>query len=718
MPRLDTPDGVPTVAVGTNLGTTRTAFGGAGHNHASVRVRAKGDSMTDSTEARNIALVGPYTSGKTTLLESMLFVSGTIGRKGKITDGNTVGDWSDEARARQSSVEVNAATFSYRDHRFTVLDCPGSIEFFAETANALMGVDLAVIVCPPDRERVWTMGRLFNFLAQHDIPHILFANRMDETTVRVGDLIEAMKPVGGKPLVPCQVAIRDGDAVTGYIDLITGQAYEYRDQQAAGAVETPDTVSERQEAARTQLLENLADFDDALLENLLEDKIPGAEELRAYLRTALADAHVAPVLMGSAERDWGVRRLLESLVDLAPAADLKASRLTADSGAAAAGQIVKTYITQHGGKISLARIWAGTIEDGTILNGGERIGGMYRMLGQHQTKIDSALAGEIVGLGRLESIATGDTIAPADGPAVEPIARSEALPPVYAYAIRAARREDEVKISGAMSRLVQEDPSIRFEPNPDTQEAVLRGQGEMHLKVALDRLAGKYGLALQTEKPKVAYKEAIRKPVSQHARYKKQTGGHGQFGDVHIDVKPLPRGAGFEFQDTVVGGAVPRQYIPAVAAGVRDYLGSGPLGFPVVDVSITLTDGKHHAVDSSEQAFKTAGRMAMAEALPKCNPVLLEPLHEVRISVPGEFTPNVQRLVTGRRGQVLGFSAREDWPGWDEITSQMPQSEMHDLIIELRSLTLGVGTFESRFDRLQELTGRLAEGVLAAAREA
>ena len=673
--------------------------------------------MSDSTEALNIALVGPYTSGKTTLLESMLFVSGAIGRKGKVTDGNTVGDWSDEARARQSSVEVNAASFSYRDRRVTILDCPGSIEFFAETANALMGVDLAIIVCTPDLQRVWTMGRLFTYLAQHGIPHLLFTNRMDESAVRIADLIEAVQPVSERPLVPCQVAIRDGDQVKGYVDLVAGQAYEYRDQEGAVGVASPDTVLERQEDARTQLLENLADCDDALLESLLEDEIPEPDEIRAYLRGALADARVVPVLMGSAERDWGIRRLLESLVDLAPGAGLTARRLPQGIAAEGIAQIVKTYITQHGGKVSLARVWAGTIADGTILNDGQRIGGMYRMQGQQQTKIDKAEAGDIVGLGRLESIVTGDTVAPADGPEVEPLPRAALPPSVYAYSVRAIRREDEVKVSGAMSRLAQEDPSLSFEPNPDTQEAVLWGQGEMHLKVALDRLAGKYGLAMQTERPKVAYKEAIRKPIAQHARYKKQTGGHGQFGDVHIEVKPLPRGTGFEFQQKVVGGSVPRQYIPAVEAGVRDYLSNGPLGFPVVDVSVTLTDGKHHAVDSSEQAFKTAGRMAMAEALPKCNPVLLEPICEVRISVPSEFTPNVQRLVTGRRGQVLGYQAREDWSGWDQLTSQMPQSEMHDLIIELRSLTLGVGTFESHFDRLQELTGRLADDVLAAARE-
>ena len=673
--------------------------------------------MTDSTEALNIALVGPYTSGKTTLSESMLYVSGTIGRKGRVTDGNTVGDWSDEARARQSSVEVNTVSFTYRDRQVTVLDCPGSIEFFTETANALMGVDLAVIVCTPDVNRVWTMGRLFKFLAQHDIPHVLFANRMDETAVRVAELIEAVQPVTDAPLVPCQVTIRDGDEVTGYVDLVTGQAYEYRDREGALGVDAPDAVSERREDARTQLLESLADFDDTLLESLLEDEIPEPAEIQAYLRGTVADASVVPVLMGSAERDWGVRRLLETVIDLAPGTVLAARRLPQGADTGTVGQIVKTYMTQHGGKVSLARVWAGTITDGMVLNDGQRIGGMYRMQGQQQIKIDKAQAGDIVGLGRLESIATGDTVVPTDGPGVEPLPRAAPPPLVYAYAVRATRREDEVKVSGAMNRLAQEDPSLRFAPNPDTQQAVLWGQGEMHLKVALDRLAGKYGLELQTERPKVAYKEAIRKPVAQHARYKKQTGGHGQFGDVHIEVKPLPRGTGFEFQQKVVGGAVPRQYIPAVEAGVRDYLTSGPLGFPVVDVSVTLTDGKHHAVDSSEQAFKTAGRMAMAEALPKCSPVLLEPICEVRISVPSEFTANVQRLVTGRRGQVLGFQAREDWSGWDEVTSQMPEAEMHDLIIELRSLTLGVGTFESQFDRLQELTGRLADDVLAAAKE-
>ena len=666
---------------------------------------------------RSVALVGPYTSGKTTLLESMLFVSGAIGRRGSVRDGNSVGDASAEARARQSGVEVNTATFDHGGTQITVLDCPGSVEFSQEATNALMGVDLAIVVCEPDIDRIWTMGRLFKFLSENKIPHAVFANKIDESSIRVAQLIEALSNISEAPLVPCQVAIRDGEDVTGYVDLITGNAYEYADGQASGQMGgAPDSVSSRQEEARTQLLESLADFDDSLLENLLEDNIPSEEEVSSYLRDILAEANIVPVFMGAAEKDWGVRRLLQTILSVGPGGESSANLKGIDmSSSAPLGQIIKTYISPHGGKISLARIWRGELADGTVLDGGDRIAGMFTMVGQQQNKVSKAGPGDVVGLGRLNKTVTGATIAPQDQPASEALPVAPELPPVYSFAVHASKREDEVKLSGAIAKLREEDPSVLFKLVPDTNDSVLWGQGEMHLRVALDRLKDKYGVALATEVPKVAYREAIRKPVSQHSRFKKQSGGHGQFGDVHIDIKPLPRGTGFAFENTVVGGAVPKQYIPAVQAGVQEYLSKGPLGFPVVDVSVTLTDGKHHAVDSSEQAFKTAGRMAMSEGMPKCSPVLLEPIYQVVISAPSDFTPNVQRLITGRRGQVLGFAGKEGWPGWDETTFQMPQAEMHDLIIELRSLSLGVGSFEFEFDHLQELTGRLADDVLAAA---
>lgn len=667
---------------------------------------------------RTIALVGPYTSGKTTLLESMLYVAGAVTRKGRVPDKNTVGDSSQEARERQMSVEVNAASFAVDGRRINVLDCPGSVEFAQETYNALMGVDLAVVVCEPQTERVLTLSRLLKFLDENGIPHMLFANRIDEATVRVAELVEALRPMSSQPFVACQVAIRDGATATGYVDLISGQAYKYKPHAASDKISAPDTISERRDSARTALLESLADHNDALLERLLDDKIPSEGEIVGYLSGSLAKAEVVPVVMGSAEMDWGVRRLIDVILKIAPGpAESAARKKIAFNEKSPAVQILKTYITQHGGKVSLGRVWRGRLTDGASLTGGERVGGLYTLLGQQQNKIEAAEAGDLVGIGRLDKVVTGDTLSSAEAKPVE-LPRAPALPAVYAFAVRAERREDEVKVSAAMSRLHQEDPSVRIEHNPDTHEHVLWGQGEMHLKVSLDRLKHKYGLSLLTARPRVAYKEAIRKPTTQHARHKKQSGGHGQFGDVIVEIKPLPRGSGFEFHNAVVGGSVPKQFIPAVETGVREFLDHGPLGFPVVDLSVTLTDGKYHAVDSSEMAFKTAGRLAMSEGLPNCGPVLLEPIYQLKIHVPNSFTANVQRLVTGRRGQVLGYEPRAGWDGWDEVSASMPQAEMHDLIIELRSLTLGVGSYEFKFDHLQELTGRLADEVVNHHKEA
>jgi elongation factor G len=284
---------------------------------------------------------------------------------------------------------------------------------------------------------------------------------------------------------------------------------------------------------------------------------------------------------------------------------------------------------------------------------------------------------------------------------------------MFAVAVHAAQRADEVKLTSALSRLVDEDPSLSFGHDPDTGEFLLWGQGEMHLAIAIDRLRNRFNIQVTHHRPQVPYKETIRSAVSQHARHKKQSGGHGEFGDVHVDIKPMPRGAGFSFNDTITGGAVPKQYIPAVEAGVREYLQRGPLGFPVVDLAVTLTDGQFHTVDSSDMAFRKAAQLAMREGMPKCDPVLLEPIFSVHIAVPTEFTSRVQRIVSGRRGQILGYEANTEWKGWDEVSVLLPQSEMHGLIVELRSATLGVGTFAWQFDHLQELSGKLADDVVA-----
>ncbi|NCS09816.1 MAG: elongation factor G [Microcystis aeruginosa G13-05] len=661
---------------------------------------------------RNVALVGPYSSGKTSLLESLLFVTGAITRKGKISDRNTVSDSSTQARDRQMSVEVSVAHSQYQDLNFTFLDCPGSIEFASETYNALVGAGAAIIVCEPVVDRVLTLAPLLKFLDDWEIPHLIFINKMDRCNSHFNEVLQALKSVSSRPLVPQQYPIRQNNEIIGFIDLINEQAYHYHANSPADPVPLPDHLKEEEQIARQEMLETIAEFDDHLLEELLEDINPSREEILQDLKQELGADQIVPVFLGMAERDYGVRHLLTALVEEAPAPTITANRRGLDPSADgdAVVQILKTYFTPQGGRLSLARVWQGTLSDGMALNA-VRIGGIYRLMGQQQQPLQQAQAGEIVALGRLEGIATGDVVS--SGSQKPDLPKGLQLKPVFALAIAAVNRKDEVKLSSALTKLIEEDPSLYWEQHGDTKEVILWGQGEIHLQVALDRLARKYNLPMTTHLPQVPYKETIKTSTKSHGRYKHQTGGHGAFGDVYLDIKPLARGEGFHFHESIVGGVVPKQYIPGVETGVREYLGHGPLGFPVVDIDVTLTDGSYHSVDSSEQAFKQAARLAMTEGLPKCHPVLLEPILSVTVLAPSEYTAKVLQLISGKRGQIQGFEASEEWKGWDQVTAYLPQAEMHDFIVELRSLTMGVGFFQWDEDHLQEVPDKLRDAVLA-----
>lgn len=493
--------------------------------------------------------------------------------------------------------------------------------------------------------------------------------------------------------------------------MVSEQAYQYHPGAPADPIPFPEHLKQEEHTARAEMLEALANFDDHLLEELLEDIEPPAEEILKDLKMELGADLVVPVFFGVAEQDYGVRPLLEALLREAPEPETTAARrLKGKVSHTPIAQVLKTYYTPQGGKLSLVRVWQGKLTDGIILNG-VRAGGIYRLMGQQQQSVNEVGAGEIVALSRLEGIKTGDTIS-TEQPTQLP--KAQQLEPVYALAITPEKRNDEVKLSNAITKLLEEDPSLAWEQHGDTHEVILWGQGEIHLQVALDRLRRKYNLPMSTHLPQVPYKETIRKPVtSVHGRYKHQSGGHGQFGDVFLDIKPLPRGEGFNFKESIVGGVVPRQYIPGVEMGVREFLVHGPLGFPVVDVAVTLTNGSYHTVDSSEQAFKQAARLAMQTGIPQAQPTLLEPILRVEVTTPSEFTSKVLQLLSGRRGQILGYEGRQDWQGWDNISAYLPQAEMQNFIVELRSLTLGVGSFHWAYDHLQEVPEKLAERVLA-----
>ncbi len=660
---------------------------------------------------RCAALVGPYLSGKTTLLEAILFATGAIGRKGSVKDGNTVGDGSAEARARQMSTELSVAETTYLDDKWAFIDCPGSIEILQEARYALTVADVAVIVCEPDPNKALMLGPLLRHLDRNDIPHILFINKMDHFTSRIGEVLAALQAISQRPLVLRQIPISEGEDITGYVDVVSERAYRYRPGEASDLIELPAELKQHKDDARQEMLESLADFDDSLLEQLLEDVVPPTGEVYDHLTDNLRQDRIVPVLLGSAERGGGVRRLMKALRHETPSAAMTARRIGIEADDEVLIQVFKTYHMPHTGKLSLGRVWHGTARDGMTL-GGARVSGLYTLMGHDQSKISSAGPGQVVALGRMERLATGDAVTAAGSSAEAAVNRPKPLPGVYATAISAENRQDEVKLSGALQKLLEEDPSLEVEQNRDTHELVLWGQGEIHLQVALERLANKYHIPTNSRRPQVPYKETIRKGTDQHARFKRQTGGHGQFADIKIKIEPLPRGEGFFFHNKIVGGAVPRNFIPSVENGVKDYMGTGPLGFPVVDIAVTLYDGQTHAVDSSDQAFRVAGGLAMREGMPKCGPVLLEPIAQVTIRVPNDHSSKLQRVVSGRRGQILGFEAEDGWEGWDNLQAMMPQAELHDLIIELRSLTLGVGTFIWSFDHLQELTGRLADQVI------
>jgi elongation factor G len=661
---------------------------------------------------RCAALVGPYLSGKTALLESLLFATGAVTRKGNAKEGTTVGDSSPEAKARKMSVETSAAVTSYLNETWSFLDCPGSVELAQDGRNALLACDVAIVVAEPVVEKALTLAPLLKFLDDNKIPHLLFINKMDQAEHPVREILAALQSVSSRPLVlrqvPIRVAGKDGDEVTGYVDLISERAYKYHPGQESDLIRMPEEVLPREQEARTSLLEALADFDDHLMEELLSDAVPPKEEIYQQLAKDLADDLIVPVLLGAAEKDAGVHRLLKALRHDVPGPEAAAKRLGLNGEATAV--VFKTSNQQHAGKLSLVRVFGGKIADGATLNG-QRIAGVLKPKGHAGEKVPAASAGEVAAFGRLDQAKTGDILT-LSGKSPASFKWPEPMKPLFSVAIDVENRNDEVKLTAALSKLSEDDPSLTYGHDADTHELLLYGQGEVHLNIAFDRLKSRFNLPVKHRRPSISYRETIKGQVKQHARFKRQSGGHGQFADVQIEVWPQARGAGFEFHDRVVGGSVPRTFIGSVEEGVGEYLVRGPLGFPVVDVAVALFDGQYHAVDSSDMAFKTAARMAMQEAMPKCQPVLLEPIFAVEMSAPNEFTARVHNLVTGRRGQILNFGAKEGWTGWDMVEALLPQSELHDMIIELRSLTFGVGNFAYRFDHLQELTGRLADKVV------
>jgi len=659
---------------------------------------------------RLIALVGPAGAGKTSLAEAFLFASGTTDRQGSVANKSSIGDSSEESRSRGGSTETNLYNFNYLGEKYAIIDAPGSIGFSADAARGVAVADVAIVVVDPDPARAALAAPALRMLDELGIPHLVFVNRIDQAHGRIRDLLTALQPMSVSPLIARQLPIREGEKVTGFVDVALERAYHYVPGKPSEPIALPEELADREAQARTQLLEQLADHDDNLLEQLLMDQVPEPGTIFADLKRETSDNLGVSVLFGSAQNGWGVRRLLKALRHEAPGPEATAARLGVDAPA------VYAFKVFHGGsvgRLALARALGGPIHENSDFKSSNdehgRLGALFSVQGDKTAKIAEASNGDVVAIAKVDAVKSGDWLGAGKLP-----------PPIdidlpsrnCALAIHPADRKDDVKLSGALARILEEDPSLTLDQDEASHEMRLRGVNDEHLKTTLAKLKRRYGVEVSHHAPSIGYRESIRKPVQQRGRHKKQSGGHGQYGDVIIEIRPLGRGEGFQFEEKIHGGAIPKQWIPAVEQGVKDAMQKGPLGFPVVDVAVTLLDGSYHSVDSSELAFRLAGRVAMQEAMAQAVPHLLEPVQKLVVVTPASSTSRVSSAVASRRGQMLGMGPREGWTGWDRIEALIPEAELDGLEAELRSQSQGLASYEAEFDHLAERSGHLAEKVV------
>ena len=595
--------------------------------------------------------------------------------------------------------EMRIAEFTYLGESWTVLDCPGSLEFMQQSMDALLAADIAVICVSPDPEHAVLAVPYIRLVEQSGVPATLFINRMDEAQARARDIVEALQSYSRHPVVLRQIPMRDGGQIVGAVDLVSERAWRYREGEASELIEIPEELLEREAEARGEFLENLSEYDDWLLEELIEDRAPANDAIYAICTRVLKDSTVVPAFIGSAEHGNGLFRLMKALRHEAP----DVSSLTERLGGASAISILARH-RKHVGKTIYLRALA-PVKAGDTL-GGAALGPVSVIKGDKFETATEVTSGQIFSAIKSDHLDAGQLYAAETLPAPGWYAP---LPPLLRHAIVPVHEKDDAKLSEAIGKLTTEDRSLTATHDAETGAHVLQGQGALHLRRARETLAEAFGVETEERPVTPALRETITKKVDIHFRHKKQSGGAGQFADVKLRIGPVARGQGFQFSESIHGGSVPKNYIPAVEHGAKDATDRGPLGFPVVDIAVELYDGQYHNVDSSDMAFRIAGRGGVRQALGEASAVLLEPIYEVRFMVPSVFTGALNPMVSTRRGQVLGFDRVADAEGWDEMRAMLPGTALDDLIADLRSITQGVGRYEAQFDHYQELYGKDAD---------
>ena len=675
-----------------------------------------------STKIRNVALVGHGGAGKTTLVEAMLASSGAISRQGRVEDGNTTTDFDPEEIKRRISLSVALAPVEHKGHKINLLDCPGYADFVSEVEAALRVADLAVFVVSAVEGVEVQTEATWRIAAALDLPRMVFVNKLDRERASFDRTLEQLQETFGAGIAPLELPIGEEDRFRGVADLLTDTAITYDTGKAVqGAI--PDEMEAREHEVHDNLVEGIVVADDDLTERYLEGDVPSPKELEDTLAKGVASAQVFPVICGSAAKCIAIDRLADFICEIGPspvgrpAVTVAAGDGTSDVKCDPTGPplafVWKTLADPYVGKVSLFKVLSGTIKPDTVLTNSrthsdERLHALFTLRGKEQDQLPEVPAGDIAAVAKLAGVTTGDTLAPKGTPVQVP---PPPLPePVLSIAIRPRSKGDEDKLMTALHKVQDEDPALVVRRDDETHQTLLAGMGETHLAIVTERLARKFGVEVETEEVQVPYRETITKPADAEGKYKKQTGGHGQFGVAFIKVEPLPRGDGFEFVDEIVGGAIPRQFIPAVEKGVAEAMARGGVfGYPVVDVKVTVHDGKYHSVDSSEMSFKMAGSIGFNEAMAKAAPVLLEPISLLEVTVPAAYQGDVMGDLNARRGRVQGTDAGND--GEQIIVAMVPTSEIQRYAIDLRSLTGGRGRFTVSHDHYDLLPQHLYDKV-------
>jgi elongation factor G len=674
---------------------------------------------------RNVALVGHNGSGKTTLAEALLYRAGAISRLGRVEDGNTVMDYDPEEHRRGTSLSLAMAPFDWQGHKINLIDTPGYADFIGDVHAALRVADLAVfVVSAVDGVEVQTEN-IWRIAEEMGVPRMIFINKLDKERASFERTLAELRDRFGAGVAPLELPIGEESSFHGVADLFTDKAYVY-DSGHAEEGEIPAEMEERENEVHDNLVEGIVVADDELLERYLEGDVPSVAELEKTMAVGVADATVFPVVCGSATGPIAVDRLANFIVEIGPSPAVRntATLIAGDEEVEIEGSpdgeplafVFKTIADPYVGQISMFKVLNGTIKPESHLwnsrtGTDERFAKIAYLRGKESDLLAEVPAGDIGAVAKLTDTATGDTLSVKGKPVrMADIAHPD---PVLAVAITPRTQGEEDKLANALRRLQEEDPALVLDRSDETKQTLLRGMGETHLSISLEKLARKFGVEVDTEEVRVPYRETISRQAQAEGKYKKQTGGHGQFGVAYLRVEPLPNGEGFEFVDEIKGGSIPRQFIPAVEKGIAETMAHGGVyGYPVVDVRVTLYDGKYHSVDSSEMSFKMAGRIGFKAAVADAGPVLLEPISQVKVTVPVDYQGDIMGDLSARRGQVQGTEMGAG--GRQVITALVPTSEIMRYAIDLRSMTQGWGTFTSEHHHYQELPSHLVDKVAAA----